>query len=771
MRATEHLTVEPVRRIEHYGFDPHELERRATLSGKAGTLLGAIENFAADLDPGESIALTVRSARTARSLPCIGVRAEVVAHEGCCPSLAGLSARLRAALQESAGELSAVAPDAAASGQTSAAFSLVPPGVRVVLGSAHAIGFLRQDSTASEAADTLPAAILPPLQRSPPGPGNAYGALAAHAGAAIDIVFSSRALDHHTLKRLQDLLHAIESGHVVAEHVDRIGPIPQPIIELLRPHWVETLKRTMASGRAVQAAATFCVPGSDVHAARALARLAWPGCNVHQGPIQPVAVTDLRTTGCANALLARVLPDPKQRSILRGMPAWVGAESAAGPDVDLGHDGIAPVRLTDAELTRHMHIVGATGTGKSTLMRSMIRQQMEAGCGLAVIDPHGDLIADVLDDVPAARRGDIVLFDPSDPVCSPGLNHFEPTGAAAAPDASALANELIDMFGQMYNLDRAGGPVFEQYFRAAVQLLLCNTMPGMTLCEVPLVFESGGFRRALTARCTSPETAGFWRRQAEPATGDLSMSAIAPYITSKLHQFTHNSTMRDIIGQSSSTVDFASVMDGRGILLANLSRGTLGLRESSLIGMVLMSRLFRTAMARTSRPRARRTPFTVYIDEVQTCLSEHVATALSEARKGGLRLVLAHQHLSQIDRGREGHNLLETVLANAATLVAFRVGADDAHRLERLLAPTINAGDLVGLPDFTAAVRREGLGGGQFARIIDTAKPRTVSAVRSTAAIRQEQLSRNSRPRSEIDKEIAARRERCLGAGAGAASA
>lgn len=770
MRTTDWPTGEVSHVVERFEFDPHEWEHRATMRGDDGALCVALSDLITDLDSDESIGISVECLRGARALPRFSMWTGVRGTASPRPRLARLTARVQAALAATAGPARALLPEHRAR-RAGTQFDLIPPGVRVRDVGGPTIGFMRQGRQATASDEPRPAVLLPPIDALEGRPGRVFDALAARPGAAFDLMFDAKALDTCQIERLREVLRAVEGGRIDAMALGGHMVLPRPLIERLRSNWIDLLSRTLATGRAVLARVAVRVPSDVEVEALALARLAWPGCKVHAGATRRPDLVDMRTLGAAQTLLPRILPRAQQFRVGARHRRAAGLPPEEGPALVLGHDGMAPIALGDTEMARPVHIVGATGTGKSTLMRSMIRQQMKQNCGLMVVDPHGDLVVDLLDDVPARRSRDVVLFEPGDSLRSPGLNLFEPIPGADAPDASALANELIDMFGQMYDLDRAGGPVFEQYFRSAIQLLLSNSLTGMTLCEVPLVFESADFRRALVAQCTSPETASFWRRQAEPATGDLSMTSIAPYITSKLHQFTHNPTMRAIIGQSRSSLDLASAMDDRKILLVNLSRGALGLREASLVGMLLMSRLFRTAMARTARPREQRTPFTVYIDEVQTCLSEHVATGLSEARKAGLQLVLAHQHLGQIDRGRAGYNLLETVMANAATLIAFRVGADDGRRLERLLEPSIAASDLVALPDFVAAVRREAAAGSFGARIGSMARPHARMRRGCGDEDRLAWRLRASRLRSEIEAEIAERRARCLKLGIVAASA
>jgi len=605
----------------------------------------------------------------------------------------------------------------------------------------------------------LQSLLLPRLQGAVPA------IVAGTAGLVVKVIWCARELEaaqevaaHWWLERLT----GVEGRRWVAE--GREGADARDL-EARMDGWAAMLRQALEGRRILGCRIRVDGPQSASAQMGALATGLWPGAQLLAQPVEVLgAGLDLADSLDVRGLLEGLVCS-------RTTPGWSlpraqgPAAQSASPGLTIGNDGHGPVELSPETLARHVHIVGGTGTGKSSLMRAMIAQEMQAGHGVAVFDPHEDLAAAVLADVPPSRRHEVVLFDPTDDDITPGLNYFEPICGHMDLDASRRANELLDMLGQLYDLNATGGPVFEQHLMSAVQLLLCSGVPGMTLCELPLVYESPTFRKALIARCTRPEIQGFWRRQAEPATGDLSMAAVAPYVTSKLQAFVLHPRLRAILGQSRSTVDFDSLLDRGGILIVNLSRGQLGLRESWLLGMMLLGRLFTTAMQRTSRPRAGRTPFSVYVDEVQTCLSGHVASALSEARKVGLRLVLAHQHLAQLETRSQGSQLLDSVLANAATRVAFRVGATDAARLSPVFAPALGASDLVALADFRAAVHigdaDRGLGG----RIMrPESSPDHLGDPRlrpDWARLRLQSLARSGRPRTSVESELALRRQYC----------
>jgi len=360
------------------------------------------------------------------------------------------------------------------------------------------------------------------------------------------------------------------------------------------------------------------------------------------------------------------------------------------------------VRFSPLDRGRHCYLLGATGTGKSTLLLNMVRQDLRAGAGLCLLDPHGDLTEQVLDAVPTERLDEVILFDPSDPDRAVGLNFLETDGANHGRQVNFISNEMIRIFGRLYDLRQTGGPIFEQYMRNALLLLMDEPGAGMTLVELPLLFEDKGFRRRLLKRCRAAHVVSFWTDQAERTSGETALSNMGPYITSKLNQFTHNAVLRPIIGQSRSTINFRDCMDRGKILLVNLSKGRLGAMDTQLLGMLIIGKLLDAALGRADAlPQARR-PFHLYVDEAQNFLTDTVTELLSEARKFGLHLTLANQTLAQM--GAES-GLIGGLLGNVGTLLLFRLGVLDAERLAGYMLPDLGVHQLQELPNYHVASR------------------------------------------------------------------
>ncbi len=389
--------------------------------------------------------------------------------------------------------------------------------------------------------------------------------------------------------------------------------------------------------------------------------------------------------------------------------------SFAMPPADIASTGLKlggvlgqPVCQTAPDRLRHTYILGATGTGKSTLLYNMIMQDIHAGKGVCVIDPHGDLYDDVLRNIPEHRwtdSSDVVLFNPSDFDWPVGLNFFECYGSHPEIERNILVNELMGILGILYDLRETGGPMFELYLRNALMLMLNNPDEEYTLIDVPSVFENGVFREYLKSRCTKREVVSFWNEQAEQTSGDAELSNMGPYITSKLNLFTHNPVLRQILGQSRSTLNFRELMDGEKILLVNLSKGVLSGLDSYLLGMLLIGKIFRAALSRADTPRQERKTWYVYIDEFQNFMTDTVSQMLSEARKYGLSLVLANQHLAQLNDSRVQNGIMNAVLGNVANLLFFRLGVMDAEKLENYTSPYLKKDDLQFLPDHHVVAR------------------------------------------------------------------
>ena len=340
-----------------------------------------------------------------------------------------------------------------------------------------------------------------------------------------------------------------------------------------------------------------------------------------------------------------------------------------------------------------MYIIGQTGTGKSTFIEEMAKQDA-AKSGMCVIDPHGDLIDNILQGIPKERAEDVIYFDPSDTERPFGLNMLE-YDQANSSQKTFVINEMIAIFDKLYDLRSTGGPMFEQYMRNAMLLVMDSPEIGSTLMEIPRVFRDLEFRKKKLELCKDPTVVDFWQKEAEKAGGDASLENIAPYITSKLTTFISNDMMRPIIAQQKSTINFREAMDKQKILLVNLSKGKIGEINSHLLGMVIVGKLLMAALSRVDMGEKDRKDFYLYIDEFQNFTTDSISQILAEARKYRLCLTIAHQFIGQLSE-----NISKAVFGNVGSMCSFRVGSEDAEVLEKQFAPAFDSNDLINVDNF-----------------------------------------------------------------------
>lgn len=422
------------------------------------------------------------------------------------------------------------------------------------------------------------------------------------------------------------------------------------------------------------------------------------------------------------------------------------------------------VRLGNEDRKKHCYLVGATGTGKSTLMLNMLAHDIRSGAGVCLLDPHGDLFNAALE-LPGLKPADVVLVEPGGDR-APGINFLEiEDGVDRQRQSARITNEMLAIFGRLYDLERAGGPCFELYMRNALMLVMENEVAAGTLVDIPLLFESAGYRKRLVDSCTNPYAASFWRDQAESVRGEWSLENLTPYITCKLNQFTHNALLRPIVGQGRSTLSFRRCMDEGKVLLVNLSKGLLGELDSRLLGMLVVGKLLMAAMGRASLSPSERRPFHVYLDEAHSFTTPTTASMLAEARKFGLHLCLASQTLDQLDASR-GASVMNAVLGNVGSLLLFRLGAPDASRFATYVEPELQARDLEDLPSFNAAARILVDGKPSRPFVLQTfPAPAPISAEerrKRLGEIAAGQL-RYSRPASEVEQVLLRRRTQLSG--------
>lgn len=355
-----------------------------------------------------------------------------------------------------------------------------------------------------------------------------------------------------------------------------------------------------------------------------------------------------------------------------------------------------PVTIGFEDRRRHSYIIGKTGTGKSELLKEMIKQDIKAGYGVCVIDPHGDLVDDVIKYIPPNRAEDVIYFDPSDTERPMGLNLLE---AHTEDQRHFITTAIINLMYKLYDPQRTGiiGPRFEHAVRNGMLTVMYEQ--GATFIEVVRVLQDPKYVQELLPKVQDPIIRRYWTDQIAQ-TSDFHKSEVLDYIVSKFGRFVTNKTMRNIIGQSKSAFDFRKVMDEGKILLINLSKGKLGEENSSFLGLVLIPKILVAAMSRQEIPEPDRRDFYLYVDEFQNFATPDFATILSEARKYHLNLTVANQFIGQMDE-----EVKNAVFGNVGSLITFRVGVTDASYLQREYQPIFSESDLINVERFHAYMK------------------------------------------------------------------
>jgi len=347
------------------------------------------------------------------------------------------------------------------------------------------------------------------------------------------------------------------------------------------------------------------------------------------------------------------------------------------------------IRLTNEDRLRHFYTIGQTGTGKTTILVDMAKQDAVEGRGFCFIDPHGEAIESILTCIPKERAEDVIVFDPADVGRPFGLNMLE-YDENHPEQKTFVINEMIGIFDQLYDLKATGGPMFEQYMRNAMLLIMDDPESGSTLLEISKVLADEDFRAMKISKCKNPIVVDFWTKEAEKAGGEAALANMVPYITSKLTTFIANDMMRPIIAQQKSTLNFREIMDQNKILLVNLSKGKIGEINARLLGMVIVGKLLMAALSRVDTPEEERVAFYLHMDEFQNVTTNSIAQILSEARKYKLSLSIAHQFISQLKE-----EISKAVFGNVGSMVLYRVGPEDAEFLEKQVEPVFTRNDLV----------------------------------------------------------------------------
>jgi len=367
------------------------------------------------------------------------------------------------------------------------------------------------------------------------------------------------------------------------------------------------------------------------------------------------------------------------------------------------------VRISDADRLRHCYIIGQTGTGKSSLIASMVIQDILSEKSSILIDPHGELCDDIIGAVPEKCLDNIVLIDPSKSAeysgCS--LNILDIGSVRSESDLlqkkDYWINELTSMFISLYGSE-VFGPRIQEYFRVACLTLMDSNIKA-TLLDLPRLFTDRGFLEECRKKITDPDAKEMW--DVVDKTADKELQEILPYFSSKFSPLVRSYMIRNFIGSKHSLIDLEKFISEGKTVLVRLSKGDLGELGMRLIGMLVMSRLKALVFARSKIEPEKRKFVALYVDEFQNFISEGFQTLLSEARKFGLGLVLAHQYLTQMSQAQfqlygsgGGTRLLDAILGNVGNILTFRIGAKDAEQILPSLGSPSSEVDLTNLENY-----------------------------------------------------------------------
>ncbi|MDO8598601.1 MAG: type IV secretion system DNA-binding domain-containing protein [bacterium] len=345
---------------------------------------------------------------------------------------------------------------------------------------------------------------------------------------------------------------------------------------------------------------------------------------------------------------------------------------------------------------RHMYLIGKTGMGKTSMLEQLILHDIRAGHGVAYLDPHGDTAQKIIDFIPSHRANDVIYFNPADlewPVAFNVLENVDPT------HQHLVASGLLGIFKKIWA--DSWGPRLEYVLRNAILALM--DYPGATLLGIMRILVDKEYRRKVLAKVRDPVVKSFWVDEYARYPDKFQTEAIAP-IQNKVGQFLSSPLVRNIVGQTKSTIRIHEIMDGEKILIMNLAKGGVGEDNSALLGAMMVTKIYLAAMERVSILEKDRKDFYLYVDEFQNFATDSFANILSEARKYKLNLTIAHQYIGQLMTDTST-KVRDAVYGNVGTLVSFRVGAQDAEFLEPEFMPIFTQEDLVNLPKWSVYLK------------------------------------------------------------------
>lgn len=450
-------------------------------------------------------------------------------------------------------------------------------------------------------------------------------------------------------------------------------------------------------------------------------------------------------TPIINWLKYKILPAPVDAPILKDPKDGV----TLGNNVYRGEKKLVAILRKDR--TRHHYCIGKSGSGKSAFLSWMARQDMANGDGVCVVDPHGDLIEELVQFVPKERAKDVIVFNPADTERPMGLNILEAYTPEEMDLASSQATEIfIKIFG-----DEIFGPRIQHYFRNGCLTLMEDPEEGATLIDVPRIFVDEEFMKYKVSKVKNPVVRSFWEHEFAN-TGDRERQEMIPYFSSKFGPFITNSIMRNTIGQTKSAFNFRKAMDEQKILLINLSKGKMGDLNTQLLGLVVVARLQMAAMSRVDMPESERKDFYLYVDEFQNFATDSFASILSEARKYHLALIMAHQYIKQLEK-RQDTSIRDAVFGNVGTMMSFKIGADDAEYMAKEYAPVLTEQDVIGIANYKAYIKLNINNTTSRPFSLETIYDMSKANPKIGEIIKQYSRMKYGRKREFVDQEISAR--------------
>lgn len=352
--------------------------------------------------------------------------------------------------------------------------------------------------------------------------------------------------------------------------------------------------------------------------------------------------------------------------------------------------------ILDQDRIRHLYVLGKTGMGKTNLLQNMCLQDIYHGKGVCFIDAHGDSAEYIIDKIPKHRINDVIYFNPADIKNPIGLNVFE---AEAGEEIFLIASGIMSVFKR----------IWRGMWSTRMEYILNNTIlalleqPGSTLLGVVKMLSDDNYAKKIVSQTKNPLVKNFWTKEYANFHDKYKQEAVAP-IMNKIGQFFTTELIRNIIGQKKSSISFRDIIDNNKILIVNLSKGKVGEDNSNILGSLIVTKLQLAAMSRVDTLVNERVPFNLFVDEFQNFTTDSFASILSEARKYGLNLTLAHQYINQLsETGNE--NIKGAIFGNVGSTVVFQLGIEDAIRMALEFEPNINRNQLINLDKTQIAVK------------------------------------------------------------------